>query len=252
MAPKGKSNNILMRPAAALCMAAACLSAGSSGIAGTPGSATVPYEQGKKKRGNTVARSEASKELEEAVQELQRKWKGKAPDFTAIKQHFKEKQLPSLRMKLTRARKGTGDMSLVEAWHEICSMKVGSCLKKQNVLVKYLQDPDGDAWKEHLLEVSEELQRRVQKHHKKQEFTKGEICQIHGEDEALDSIKKGIFVPTKHSTYGTVYIMSTRSWQETESYAQTVRVSKWLSFFENENQFSLKHKKHFTKNNRKF
>ena len=132
-------------------------------------------------------------------------------------------------------------MSVKEAWEEIGKMKDGGGVaKKREVLslfVKDFQSLDSHMWQDRLLEIKEEISMTEEKSIKKSEFTRGELIQQHGFEEAIDMIRKGKFQEAKDRWGDTIYIKSKREYVESAKRTKTVELTRTASFLKNINAF---------------
>ena len=176
----------------------------------------VQAEEGdpEKNRGAGGSRDRATEELDLVLEEFQRKHKKGKPDFKALKEALTPNQKSALWMRLKKER-GTADMNIKEAWNTICELKVGGMKKKQDVLLCYAMNPnDSTAWQARMMEVALTVSHTKKKTIEKTEFTKGELIQAHGYEEAMEFIDKGKYKAVKDDDGDTVYIKTKRKFTE--------------------------------------
>ena len=151
-------------------------------------------------------RDVATAELEAVLEEFRKKHKKEKPDFPALKKALKPSFLQALWQRLKRER-ANGDMSLKQAWEAICSMKLGSQKKKQDVLMQYVLKPDQpEAWQGMLMGFSDEISKKATKIVSLKPLTKGQLIQQHGYAEAMDHIQKGKYREITDEDGDTLYV----------------------------------------------
>ena len=129
---------------------------------------------------------------------------------------------------LKKARK-KADMSIREAWDAICELKTNQTEEKQHVLLAFCM---GRSWKETMIKVSEKYTNKQTKQNTKTEYTKGELIQIHGYDEAMDYIARGKFMKVYDQDGDPFYIKSKKTFTSTAERSNETHLNRMdLIFF---------------------
>ena len=103
------------------------------------------------------------------------------PDFKLLSEFFTKGEISALWMRMSAARKNS-PMDVQEAWDSLKNLKTGANKCKNDTLMSFLTLP-GDAWQTRLLTFTETFKQSKKHEERAQEFTRGELHQIHGEEE---------------------------------------------------------------------
>ena len=143
-------------------------------------------------------------------------------DLALLKKTLTKNEMSALWRRLTR-RRASSDMTIRQMWDELCDMKVGQQAHKGEVLVAMAL---GENWRDRLITVTDTISKVEARQVTKTQYTKGELIQQHGRDEAEDFIRRGKYRAVEDADGDTVYIKEKRAIIETASREKTTQLSR--------------------------
>eukprot|EP00959_Pyramimonas_sp_CCMP1952_P110984 2321855-Pyramimonas_sp.AAC.1 len=133
------------------------------------------------------------------------------PDMQVMNRFLYTPTLKAGAWQKLKAARGKQNMSVQEAWDQISGLKAGKgkTEMKNNTLFLFLKgDPK---WAERLESQVQTISRADTTQVKRQQYSRGELEQIHGVSEAQDFIDKGKFIEMEDEWGDKVYVKATKT-----------------------------------------